>query len=76
MSKHCETANATMDLAIPQLVGDMASGRAKETRSFSQNTCTLCKCFVKKIKKHHAAAGESGFWDWHEAGIVRTASVL
>jgi len=71
MSEHRETANAAMDLAISRLMGDIASGRAKETRSFSQKF-SLCE----KIKKHHAAAGESGFWGWHEAGIVRTASVL
>jgi len=36
MSEHCETANTNMYPAIPCLAGDIASGRAEETRSFPQ----------------------------------------
>jgi hypothetical protein len=38
-----------------------AAGRAEEIISFSQKCCTMCNTFVKKINKHYAAAGETGF---------------
>ncbi|MFP4438822.1 MAG: hypothetical protein ACLFVO_16390 [Chloroflexaceae bacterium] len=39
-------------------MGDIAFGRAEETRSFSQKNSQR-DFFVKKDKKYHAAAGES-----------------
>jgi len=60
MSEHRETANAAMQQTIPGLVGDIASGRAEETRSFSQKN-SRCEFFCEKEKMYHAAAGESGF---------------
>jgi len=44
---------------VPDLEEHFASGRAEETRSFSQKNPQR-DFFVKK-KKVHAAAGESGF---------------
>jgi hypothetical protein len=40
---------------------DIASGRAEQTRSFSQKFGSQRQIFVKKDKTYHAAAGESGF---------------
>jgi len=42
---------------VPYLEEDAASGRVEETILFLQEIYTLCKFFVKKIKKYHAAAG-------------------
>jgi len=49
MSKTRETATADRYQAIPRLAADIASGRAEDTRSFSQNFYKV-KIFVKKNK--------------------------
>jgi len=36
MSENREAASAAMDQAIPHLAGNIASGRAEHSRSFSQ----------------------------------------
>jgi hypothetical protein len=46
--------------AVPSPEVDIASGRAEDSRSFSQKTSQR-NFFVKKKKTYHAAAGESGF---------------
>jgi len=43
---------------VPDPEGMSASGRAEETRSFSQKNSQR-EFFVKKNKTYHAAAGES-----------------
>jgi len=44
MSEHCETANTNMYPAIPCLAGDIASGRAEETRPSSQKIYNVIFC--------------------------------
>jgi hypothetical protein len=58
MSEKRETANADIQQTIPGLTGDIASGRAEDSRSFSQKN-SRCEFFVKKKQKYHAAAGDS-----------------
>jgi hypothetical protein len=38
MGESCETTNADMEQTIPRLTGDIASGRAEDSRSFSKNS--------------------------------------
>jgi hypothetical protein len=61
MSEHRETASADIHQAISGLVGDIASGRVEELRSFSRKFGSPSQIFVKKKKTYHAAAGESDF---------------
>ncbi len=48
----------TRDQVIPRLVGDIASGRAEDSILFHKKN-HIVNFFVKKAKKHHAAAGDS-----------------
>jgi hypothetical protein len=51
MSEHRETASADIHQAISGLVGDIASGRVEELRSFSRKFGSESQIFVKKKKR-------------------------
>jgi hypothetical protein len=50
MSENREPANNDVYQAIPRLAGDIASGRAEDSRSFSRNCGSPSHNFVKKDK--------------------------
>jgi hypothetical protein len=75
MSEQRETTNTDMDQAIPRLAGDIAPGRAENSRSFSQ-TNSRCEFVCEKEKAYHAAAGESGHLSRQMPGLEPTAYLL
>jgi len=50
MSEPRETVNAAMQQTIPGLTGNIASGRAEDSRSFAQKN-SLCEFFCAKEKR-------------------------